>query len=303
MERILITGRSKFLGYHLSKVLYDAGIDHRFNDESTDLTLSGSLNKEIDDYQPTGIIHLATKSGNVQYNQTYPATTFLNTSLMNLNVLKTARDYQIKKTVSVLSSCCIADMGDTVLKEEHLHAGPPNPSIESHGYAKRLLDIGSRQLRKQYDMNAVTCILQNLYGPRDSLDLSKTKVVMALIKRFVDAKDKNIPNIELWGSGIARREFVYVEDAAKALLQVYLNYNDDNPVNIASDVEITIRELAHTIKFLVGYTGQIVWLTEKGDGQLRKKLDTTKMHQYLDLQFTPLEEGLKETIKWYQTIR
>ena len=251
--------------------------------------------------KPDIVLHLATYSGNVQFNQKYPSDTFLNSSLLNLNTLKAAQETGVQKIVSVMSSCCLEDNGDEVLYEDYLYS-PPNKTVESHGYAKRLLNIGSNQIRLQYGINAVTCIPQNMFGPNDNTNLNKTKVVMALIKRFVDAQRNNDKSVTLWGSGIAKREFLYVEDCAKALVQVIENYNDPDPVNITPGVETTIKELAEKISSLVGFNGEIFWDTTKGDGQLRRRLSSAKMNKHLNLTFTPLEDGLRKTIEWYKKL-
>jgi len=191
---------------------------------------------------------------------------------------------------------------DKTLEEKDLHSGPPNSSIESHGYAKRVLDIYSRQLRKQYGLNAINCILQNMYGPEDSLDLSKTKVVMSLVKRFLEAKRSNNDNVELWGSGRALRQFLYVKDAAEILVKLLQEYEEEDPINVSPDEEVSIKELAETIRGLTGFNGDIIWDKTKGDGQLRKRLDNSKLKKYIDYNFTPLKVGLRETIEWYKNL-
>jgi len=302
-DKILIVGRSKFLGRHISELFDSLGIDYMFNYKNTDLRNRDPLKLEFK-FHPeiTQILALQTFSGNVQFNQLRPAETFINSSLINLNVLQTAIDYKVKKITNVLSSCCLPDFGSTILREDDLHQAPPNPTVESHGYAKRVLEIGSRQIRYQYGINSVTCILQNLMGPYDSLDLDKSKVVMSLIKRFVTAKNNNSPKVELWGSGIAKRQFLFAPDAAQAILRVIQNYNEELPINITPPYEVSIKELAEKIKGIIRYEGRIEWLTDKGDGQLRRKLDTYRMNQYLSLDFTPFDEGLRKTIEWYQKL-
>ncbi len=257
------------------------------------------FNKNID-----YVIHLATYSGNLQFNQKYPADTFLNTTRMGLNILEACAKHAVKKVLSILSSCAVADKGNEELKEEDLHKGPPNPSIESHGYAKRILDIYSRQLNKQYGLNAVCAIVNNSFGPYDSFSPEKTKVIGAMIKRFLDAKEKKLAYVECWGSGVARREFVYCKDVARLLVLALEKYEDNNmPINIGSPYEITIKELAETTANLVGYNGEIRWLIEKGDGQLRKKLNLDRMNNLLldnkPFEYVPFRIALAETIEWY----
>lgn len=245
------------------------------------------------------LIHLATSSGNIGFNQKYPADVYYNTTKINLLTLHYAHKHNYTKVVSVISSCAIGESREELL-ESDLWIGPPNETVECHGLAKRTLDAYSRMLRKQNGFNAVTCILQNSFGPYDSVDLNKTKVVMSLIKKYVDAKRQNLPEVVNWGTGSPLREFVYCKDAAEGIIQTLMCYNEETPINIASDEEVSIRDLSDLIKYLVGYTGKIVWDTTKADGQMRKKLNTKKMHTYLDLKFTNLSDALKETIKWYE---
>ena len=304
-NNLLITGglsmigmsllHSKYLTYDRINLCPKIWCDVRCLDEVIDT---------FKEFYTSHIIHLATHSGNLQFNQKYPADTLYYTMQMGINVLTAARMIKAKKVLSVLSSCAVADKGEEELKEEDLHKGPPNPTIESHGYAKRILDIYSRQLNKQYGLNAVCAIVNNSFGPYDSFSPDKTKVIGAMIKRFVDAKEKNLSFVECWGTGIAKREFIYCKDAADLLAIAMNKYNDCSlPINIGSPNEVTIKELAETTAKIVGYTGEIRWLKEKGDGQLRKKLDLTRMNNLLlggeEFKYTPFEEALGETIEFY----
>jgi len=310
-SRLLITGSNSMLGHAIKRELMIPRDEDRLKRHQTTVYNTSHTHVDLTKYeacrnwfyhaQPDYVIHLATYSGNVQFNQTYPADTFFNTSQMALNVLRACQEYKVKKVVSVLSSCAIADLGDVPLKESDLWAGPPNKSIESHGFAKRVLDAYSRQLNKQYGLNAVCCILNNSFGPYDSTDLKKTKVVGALIKKFIEAKRNHRQTVECWGSGKPLREFVYCEDAAEGILQVLERYDDPNePINITSDVEISIKDLTELIADVVGYKGEITWDTSKTDGQMRKKLDSTKMKKYLDFQITPMRDALVATVDWYE---
>jgi len=297
---IMIAGCSSFLGENIKENLIKRGAyPVCFNTINANFLSLEDTQRVCELHNYDYVINLLTFSGNVAFNQKYPADTFYRTSAMGLNLLRTCNMLEIPKVVSILSSCAISDCGDKILDEYDLHMGPPHPSIESHGYAKRILDIYSRQIRYQYGSNYVTCILQNLFGPKDSTDLSKTKVVMSLIKKYWDAKLNNLPEVINWGTGIAKRELLYVKDAAEGVIQVLEKYNEPTPINISSDFEITIKELAERISNKVEYTGQTVWDASKGEGQLRKKLSTDKMKQYLDIKFTDFDQGLSETINWY----
>jgi GDP-L-fucose synthase len=301
-KSVLVTGANSMIGENVCKALAKRKVKlFKTIHNQVDLLSKEATYNWFNHASPEYVIHLATYSGNVQFNQKYPADTFYNTTQIGLNVLKACQDYQVKKVVSIISSCAIADLGDKILEESDLWKGLPNYSIESHGFAKRMLDAYSRQLSKQYDIDAVTCILNNSYGPGDSLDLNKCKVVGSLIKRFVDAHRNKLDEVVCWGSGRPLREFIYCKDAGEAIVQTLERYNDPMlPLNITSDEEVSIRELTEMIVELTGYTGKVTWDTTKTDGQLRKKLSSVRMHGYLDFPITPIKEALKETIEWYE---
>jgi GDP-L-fucose synthase len=304
-KRVLITGPNSMIGENVQRALAKRNNVQVYKTlhNQVDLLDQQATSNWFFHVQPDYVIHLATYSGNVQFNQKYPADTFYRTSQIGLNVLKACQDYHVKKVVSVMSSCAIADLGEKVLEETDLWKGLPNHSIESHGFAKRILDAYSRQLSKQYDIDAVTCILNNSYGPGDSLDLDKCKVVGSLIKKFVDARRSEAQAVSCWGSGRPLREFIYCKDAAEGIVQTLERYNDPTlPLNITSDEEVSIRELTEMIAELTSYKGQITWDTSKTDGQMRKKLSSKRMHEYLSVPITPIKQALKETIEWYEQI-
>jgi len=258
--------------------------------------------------EPDYVVHLATYSGNGQFNQKYPFDTYWRTTQMALNVFEAARLCKVKKILSVLSSCSVADKGDVELTENDLHNGMPNQSIESHGFAKRNLHAISRCIFKQHGIPAVCCIVNNSFGPRDSFQPEKTKVVGALIKKFVDAKINGANSVINWGTGIAKRELIYSKDAAKLILMALANYNDSlTPINIGHPQEFSIRELSEMIKEIVGFDGHIVWDHSFSDGQLRKKLDLTRMNSELlsstPFEYTDMKTAMKETIDWYSENR
>lgn len=301
-KRVLVTGSDSMIGskvrFHL---LYQGATVCACPHEWIDLMDFGKTLEYFQHSKPDYVIHLATHSGNIQFNQKYPADTFYRTTQIGLNVLTAAKDVGVKKVVSILSSCAIADCGKEELSESDLWIGKPNASIECHGFAKRNLDAYSRQLSKQYGLNYVCCIVNNSYGPKDNFTLEKTKVIGALIKKFVDAYDQNLNEVVCWGTGTPLREFIYCHDAGDGIVQVLEKYDDINePINITSGQEISIKDLTIMIADIIGYKGKITWDTSKGDGQMRKKLNMDKMNKYLNIKFTPLRVGLEATIKWYR---
>lgn len=301
-KKVLVTGPNSMVG----RCVWDALKDREakvipVSHEASDLLSLGRTKAIFHTFKPKYVIHLAGYNGNVAFSQKYPADIYYQTTQIGLNVLKCCQDYNIKKLVSVLSSCAIADKGDYVLQEEDLWEGLPHESIEAHGLAKRNLHAYSRQLKKQYDLDAVCVTLQNSYGPFDSWDENKTKAIAAIIKRFINAKDQGLSSVTCWGTGVAQRSFIYCKDAGEAIVQSLERFEDvETPLNIGTDKEITIKELVSLIADLVGYEGEILWDHSKPDGQLRKFLDNSRMKQILNVKFTPLSAGLVETIKWYR---
>lgn len=293
----------------LAKAVIDNVDKNRYNliyptHEQTDLLSLEQTRQLFTNVLPDKVIHLATYSGNIQFNQMYPVETFYRTTQIGLNVLKCCADFATKKVLSILSSCAIADLGDKELEESDLWQGRPNKSIESHGFAKRNLHAFSMQIHKQCHTKAVCAIVNNCFGPYDSFSPEKTKVVGAFIKKFVDAKEKNLPSVINWGTGIAKRELIYSQDAAKLILLALDKYDDsENPINIGTPNEITIKELSNTISKIVNYNGEVIWDTTKGDGQLRKKLDLTRMNSILldnkSFQYTNFKLAMSETVNWY----
>jgi GDP-L-fucose synthase len=302
MKKVLVTGANSMIGRPVCRLLRERNYEvHGLTHEECDL-LDVQLTKNIfNNIKPDGVIHLATYSGNLQFNSKYPADTFYKTSQIALNVLQSTLECGAKDVLSIMSSCAIADIGKDELKETDLWAGMPNHSIESHGFAKRMLDAFSRQLYTQHGLRAKTCILTNCYGPYDSFSIEKTKVVGALIKRFTLAKQEQSENVLCWGSGRPLRELMYAPDAAEAIIQCFENYHNYSlPLNIGSDQEVSIKDLSQMIASMCGYEGEILWDLTKTDGQLRKKLDTSRMKSFINMEMTSLLSGLAQTISWYK---
>lgn len=298
-KKVIVTGSTRLIGRAVVDVLKqrNAVIIEALHSDY-DLTRYADTMDLFDQANADYLINLCGYNGGIDFNRQYPADIFYRTSLMNLNVLNAARIYGVSKVVSVLASCSYPDK-IPVLKEEDLWAGACNSTVECHGTAKRLLDVFSRTLRSEYGLNAVTVIMNNSFGPHDSIDPIKTKVVMGLIKKYVDAKEKNLPQVLNWGDGSPLRQFIYSKDAAEGLVQVLEQYEGTFPINLSSDVEISIKDLAAKISDFVGYQGKTVWDWNKPNGQMRKFLDLTKMKSHLNIPFTNFDVALKETIEWY----
>ncbi len=251
-------------------------------------------------FKPDYVIHLANFSGNNQFNQKFPAETFYRCTQISLNVLKCCHDYDVEKCLSVVPSCAYGDSGE-LLKEENFWQNKPHDSIESHGLARRNAVAFSRQLNKVSTTKFVTVIFNLLYGPHDSFDLSKTKVVGSLVKKFCDAS-RNNEQVFCWGDGSDRREFLYVDDAAEGLLRSFASYdNSDLPLNLGWGTDYSIKNLAQSIANLASFKGEIVWEESKGGAQKSKLLDVSRQKDILGwYPKVGLLEGLNTTIKFYK---
>lgn len=313
-SKILITGGTSMIGQHLIAQLkkrgytdlnhcgfvrseeHDGGC-HRYG---FDLTNQEQAEQLFSFSRARYVFNLAGYNGNISFSQKYQADIFFKTSQIALNSLYYANKYNVEKCVNILSSCAIADLGDKKLKAEELWNGPPNQTIEAHGFSKRIWDAYSRQLYKQHGFNSVCAIVNNSYGEFDNTNIEKTKAVMGIIKRVVDAKRQDLPSIECWGTGQVFREFIYAGDVANALIDIMENYDNPMcPINVSTEDEISIYDLTYKIAKIVGYEGEIKWDITKPDGQKRKSLDITNMRDYVKSEFTPIDTGLENTIKWY----
>ncbi len=312
-KRVLVTGASGFLGKHLVGHLRSQ--EARVLTPPTDLCSPGAAMSMIDNHGPLDcVFHLAGYNGGIEFNRRFPADVFYRNTVMGLNVLEACKAHGVKRVVSVVASCAYGEFewvstgsfGDSyechkqIMTEKDFLDGQPHDSVACHGYAKRNLQLASKFYREQYGLDAVCVCPTTLYGPGDSLDPQRTKVLGAMVKRFVEATRDNLPSVTCWGSGTPLREFLYVEDAAKLIARSALVYDDSSlPLNLGTGQEHSIENLARATASLAGYTGTIHWDTSKPDGQHRKRLDLTRMQQYLpDFLPTSLPHGLQLTVDW-----
>ena len=199
-----------------------------------------------------------------------------------------------------MTSCAYPDTGMEVLHEKDFWNGQPNKTIRAHGVAKRILQAASEAYLDQYKFNSVSVCVTNLYGPNDTFNLFRTKVVGALIRKFVEAKQEDEQEVECWGTGNPKREFMYVDDAANAIVQALQKYEEqDQPLNIGTGQDITIKELVEYISDAVEYHGGVVWNTEKPDGQMKKLLSVDRMKEIIQITPMSVKEGIQKTVDWY----
>lgn len=312
--KVWVTGGNGFFGRHLCKELKKQKYDViSYSHKEFDLTHYSDCCDVIELYKPDYIIHAAGYNGGIKFNLDFPYSIYSQNVMMGSNIIEAAMIYGIKKTLSIVTSCAygeyhpveyVGEMDyelnerlepDTFLEDK------PNPTVECHGYAKRHLQLLSKYANQQCKMNAVTACITTMYGPGDSLDLNRTKVMMALIKKFVDAKKEKAERVTCWGTGKPHRQFIYVKDAAKCVIKALEDYNNSNvPVNISPLGDTRLSQLVREIAWAVDYKGEIAWDYTKPDGQMKKELVPHEM--FKDFPFTPLTTGIKETIEWYQNL-
>lgn len=271
--------------------------------EECDLLDRVQFHERIWTVKPDYVIHAAGWNGGIEWNRRYPEAIYYKTSLMALNVLKSCVNSSVEKVVSIISSCAYPNGLIGAMKEDDFWNGLPNTSVECHGLSKRMLDAYSRQINREHGLMAVCAVLTNSYGPCDSFHPDKTKVVGALIRKFVEAKERGDKEVVCWGTGAPLREFMYSEDAGSALVEVLSKYDDPTKViNVGSGQEVSIKELTETISEVVGYEGNVVWDADKQDGQMRKLLDSSRFRDLLVEGWAnhSLKYGIGVTVEWYK---
>ena len=247
------------------------------------------------------VIHLAAKVGGIGLNREKPGELFYNNLIMGCQMMECARKNNVSKFVAIGTICAYPKFTPVPFKEEDLWTGYPEETNAPYGLAKKMMLVQSQAYRKQYNFNSIFLLPVNLYGPNDNFDPKSSHVIPALIKKMIDAKKKNLDEVEIWGTGKASREFLYVKDAARGILLATERYNKSEPINLGAGFEITIRDLTEKIKSLTKYKGRLVWNNSQPDGQPRRCLDTSKAEQEFGFKAkVKFDEGLKKTIEWYE---
>ncbi len=304
-KQILLTGGAGFLGSHISEQLKERGVrkDQLDIPRSRDLDLriwencvKAVKGKDI-------VIHLAAKVGGIGFNQNYPGELFYDNAIMGIQLIEAARQEGVEKCVILGTVCAYPKFTPVPFSEDELWNGYPEETNAPYGLAKKMLLVQSQAYRQQYGFNSIYLLPVNLYGPRDNFNPDSSHVIPALIKKFVEAVRENKPFVEVWGTGSASREFLYVEDAARAIVLATERYNKSEPVNLGAGKEISIRDLVTIVKEQTGFTGEIHWDTSRPDGQPRRCLVTSRAEKEFGfVAQVPFEVGLKRTITWYMNI-
>ncbi|HPL81089.1 MAG TPA: GDP-L-fucose synthase [Anaerolineaceae bacterium] len=305
-KRLCVTGGAGFLGKHLIARLEHYGAKDIFVPRSADYDLvkGDDIARMIDDARPDIIIHLAAKVGGIGANMEKPGEFFYDNLMMGVQLIHQAWQRGVEKFVAIGTICAYPKYTPIPFKEEEIWNGYPEETNAPYGLAKKMLLVQSQSYREQYGYNSIFLLPVNLYGPGDNFNPASSHVIPALIRKFLEAKERGDKQIVAWGDGSPTREFIYAEDAAEGIVLATMRYNSSDPVNIGSSFEISIKDLTETIARLCDFEGDVVWDTSKPNGQPRRKLDTTRAKERFGFEAkTDFEEGLKKTIAWYKEER
>ena len=305
-RRVMVTGGSGFLGSSVVRCLRDAGATEIFVPRSAqyDLRTHDGIARALADGRPDLVIHLAAVVGGIGANRENPGRFFYENAIMGIELMEQARLAGVAKFVGVGTVCSYPKFTPVPFHEDDLWAGYPEETNAPYGLAKKMLLVQGQAYRDQYGFDAIHLLPVNLYGPGDNFDEASSHVIPALIKKCVDARDRGEDFIEVWGTGSASREFLFVDDAAEGIALAAELYDDPDPVNLGVGREITIRELVALTARLAGFSGEVRWDASKPDGQPRRALDTSRARDRFGfVAGTSFEEGLRRTIEWYSAKR
>ena len=296
MGKILVTGGNGLVG----RCFESERFRRTGSRKHVDLLDIGSVSDALSLTKPEGVIHCAAKVGGVKGNMDYPAEFTYQNLMMNTNIIEESRKAGIKKLISFASTCVFPDNVEYPLTPDKIHLGPPHSSNYGYAYAKRMADIQIQSYREQYGVNYFSVIPCNIYGPGDNYDIENGHVIPSLIHKFFNAKEKG-EDVVIWGSGNPLREFIFSKDVAKLTEMLYDNYEDGIPVILSTGEEISIKDIAFLIADIFEFKGNIKFDTGKPEGQFRKPSDNSVIKtMFPDFKFTPIEEGLRESINWFR---
>ncbi len=305
-KRICVTGGGGFLGRAVCTRLKTVGVHDVFvpRRRDFDLTCSADVDRLFEESKPEVIIHLAAEVGGIGANERNPGRYFYANMAMGLHLIEGSRKHGTERFVQVATVCAYPKFCPVPFKEADLWSGYPEETNAAYGVAKRSLAVMLDAYRKQYGFNGVYLIPANLYGPHDNFDLETSHVVPAMIRRFCEAMETGSESVTCWGTGQATREFLYIDDAADAVVRAAAMLNESDPINIGTGREISICDLSDLIAKLTGFRGRIEWDIRRADGQPRRMIDTRKAEKLLGwTASTSFDQGLKRTISWWREQR
>ena len=304
---VMVTGGSGFLGSHLVEDLRSRapGVEVFVpRSDEYDLRERADIERAFEDSEADVVIHLAATVGGIGANRENPGTYFYENAVMGIELIEAARRVGVEKFTTIGTICAYPKHTPVPFREEDLFRGYPEETNAPYGIAKKALLTQSQAYRDQYGFDGIYLMPVNLYGPRDDFDLETSHVIPAIVRKCVEARERGDDSITAWGTGEPTREFLYAKDAAEGILDATERYDGPEPVNLGSGMEIPVRDLVELIADLTGFEGEVEWDTSKPDGQPRRRLDTSRAREYFDWEAsTDFEEGLRETIEWYETNR
>ncbi len=301
-RRVMVTGGGGFLGQAIVRRLAAAGADEVFVPRSRDYDLRtrDGVEHALADGRPELVIHAAAVVGGIGANRENPGRFFYENAIMGIELMERARLAGVAKFVTIGTVCAYPNHTPVPFREDDLWNGYPEPTNAPYGLAKRMLLVQGQAYREQYGFDAIYLLPVNLYGPGDNFDPATSHVIPALIRKCVEARERGDDHIEVWGTGAATREFLYVDDAAEGIVLAAEHYDGAEPVNLGTGVEISIRDLVGLIVELTGFTGEVRWDTTKPDGQPRRALDTSRAREAFGFRAaTPFRDGLAQTIAYF----
>ncbi|MDF2717503.1 MAG: NAD-dependent dehydratase [Paenibacillus sp.] len=302
-KSVVVTGGAGFLGRHVVDTLRRRGCERISVPRSKeyDLRKERDILRMLDDLRPQVVIHLAAVVGGIGANEKNPGSFFYDNLVMGAHLIEHSRHKGVEKFVAIGTICSYPKFAPVPFSEADLWNGYPEETNAPYGLAKKMMLVQSQAYRKQYGFNSIYLLPVNLYGPCDNFDLETSHVIPAIIRKCEEAKKRGDASITLWGDGTPTREFLYVEDAAEGIVRAAEAYDGPDPVNLGSGHEIAIRDLAETIRELVGYDGRIVWDTGRPNGQPRRRLDVRLAKERFGFEAkTDMRAGLEQTIKWFK---
>jgi GDP-L-fucose synthase len=302
-KRVVVTGGGGFLGSFVVEKLRERACKSIVvpRIEEYDLRDVGAIQRLYTEAKPDIVIHLAAVVGGIGANRLNPGKFFYDNAIMGIQLIEYAREMAVKKFVALGTICAYPKFTPVPFREENLWNGYPEETNAPYGIAKKILQVQSAAYREQYGFNSIFLLPVNLYGPRDNFNLETSHVIPALIRKCLEATESGANEIVCWGDGSPTREFLYVKDAAEAILLAAEQYNKSDPVNVGAGFEITIRDLVNLIARLTSFKGRIVWDPSKPNGQPRRLLDISKAEKEFGFRAkVGFEEGLRRTIEWYK---